>query len=366
MEENSGQFLIDLKATIRQLGRFLLTSAEDAFLKLVQFGVCQKAEAMVIISTPSGFLVHFLGASENIPARQFLSDMQEVITGETRDRRLPLFQAVNYLVHQGAEVALTFVQGGQVVDTARSANFPQQIAKYPPDARYTQALSLEIYARTFIELDAHAMKQRLAYCDMPVSWKGKQLNGDREAAGCWPAYKTLREEYKSEGQRRSLEISVEVKQLSEADRQGSAEVVPVQWGVSLDPIAFKAGAAGIRLIVPANAVETQLGAFKMKPCNAWSEREGVVVAAAKSVSQAVYGKARGSSGPRFRRAWSSAKLSAIKFFVLMLVFDGLVAFPKEAHLPKQMLQITGELQPYLLYLLAAQIIWLMWQLLIAS
>ncbi|MBS2038726.1 hypothetical protein JST97_27340 [bacterium] len=367
MDESSGRFPIDLKAAVRKLGRFLLPAAEDAFLKLVQFGVSHKAESMVINSTPSGFLVHYLGMSEDRPASQMLAQLQEVLTGELQDRRLPLLMAVNYFIHHGAEVALTVIQGGKVVDSASSADFPSQIAKFPPDARCPEALSLEIYARTFIELDAHAMKQRLAYCDMPVSWKGKQLNGDREAAGCWNAYgQTLRHEYKSDGQRRSLEINVEVKQLSESERQGFTEVIPVQWGVSLDPTPFSAGSSGIRLIVPANGVETQLGAFKMKPCNAWSEREGAVVAAAKSVSQAVYGKGRGPSGPRFKRRLSLAQVSSVKFFVLMLVFDGLVAYPKQAHLPAQMLHVAAQLQPYLPYLIAAQILWIMWQLLIAG
>jgi hypothetical protein len=370
--ESSGRFEIDLKAAVRKLGRFLLPSPDDAFLKLVQFGVSQKAEAMTINSTPSGFLVHFLGLSEATPASQMLSQMPEVLAGEVRDRRQPLFQAVNYFLHHGGEVALTVVQGGQIVDTARSANFPSQIAKFPSDGRFAEAVSLEIYARTFIELDAHALKQRLAYCSMPVSWKGKQLNGDREAAGAWTAYgQTVRQEYYSDGHRRTLEINAEVKGLTESERQGSAEVVPVQWGVSLDSIPFQAGAPGIRLIVPADEVETQLGAFKMKPCSAWTDREAVVANVVKSVSNAVHGKARSlRTGHRLNRRLNGAQKSSVKFFLLMLAADMLIIYPKLAesrnHQSNELTHMLNELQPYLPYLITAQIIWLMWQVLIAN
>ncbi|MFN8606048.1 MAG: hypothetical protein U0931_00860 [Vulcanimicrobiota bacterium] len=369
MGDGSKRFQVDLKSTVLKLGRFQLPGAEDAFLKLVQFGVSQKAESMVIQSTPSGFLVHFLGLSEETPMRLMFEQMPEILAGEVRDRRQPLFLAVNYLVHHGAEVALTVIRAGQVADSSSSANFPQQIAKYPPENRYSEALSLEIYARTFIELDAHALKQRLAYCDMPVSWKGRRLDGDRQAAGCWPPYgQGVRQEYKSDGQRRALEIKVEVNKVSEAERQGTAEVIPVQWGVSLDPWPCPAGSPGIRLIVPANGVETQLGAFKMKPCKAWSERESVVDGVARSISQAVYGKARRSSGPRFSPRLSPAKVSSLKFFILLLALDGLLAYPKlllGKNLPHQLAEIGIQLQPYLPYMIAAQIIWIMWQLLIA-
>lgn len=370
MDDSSGRFQIDLKAAVRQLGRFLLPNAEDAFLKLVQFGVSQKAEAMVINSTPSGFLVHFLGLSEATPASQMLSQMPEVLAGEIRDRRLPLLAAVNYFIHHGAEVALTMVQGGQIVDSARSANFPSQMARFPSDGRFAEAVSLEIYARTFIELDAHALKQRLVYCTMPVNWKGKQLNGDRQAAGAWgPHGKTLHKEYKSDGQRRSLEINAEVRNLTDSDREGSAEVVPVQWGVSLDPIAFAGGAPGLRLIVPADEVETQQGAFKMKPCMAWTDREGVVASAVKSFSSAVQGKAgKQSTGPRFSRRLSLAQKSSLKFFLLMLAADALIAYPKlvQSANNKELARILHVLQPYLPYLIAAQILWIMWQILIAG
>lgn len=69
--------------------------------------------------------------------------------------------------------------------------------------------------------------------------------------------------------KRAVLIQVEV----DKERQRQAEVIPIQWGVALDPVPYTAGASGIRLIGPANQVETQQGAFKMKPCPAWAERD---------------------------------------------------------------------------------------------
>jgi len=364
--DSSGRFQIDLKAAVRKLGRFLLPGCDDAFLKLIQFGVSQQSEAILIHPTATGFLVHFAGLSEQTPAAEMLSQMPEALAGELHDRRLPLFMAVNYFLHHGAEVGLARIQDGQVLDSSRSANFHSQMGKFPP-----QALVLEIYTRTHLDLDAHALKQRLAYCQVPVSFKGKPLQGDREAAAAWSAYgQTVRQEYYRDGHRRQLDIEVQVKQLTESERQGSAEVVPVQWGVSLDPVPFPAGAPGIRLIVPADEVDSQLGAFKMKPCAAWSERERVVANVVQSVSDAVHGKARSlRTGHRLNRRLNGAQKSSVKFFLMMLAVDFVIANPQflegRSHRPDQFTMAVASLQPYLPYLITVQVLWVLWQVLLA-
>lgn len=367
MSKNSARFEIDLKVAVRKLGRYLVASGDDAFLKLVQFGVSQSAAAVVLVSTPSGYCIHFLGLAEEVPAAQLLTPLVEVLTGEVADRRLPLFQGLNFFLNRGAELAITCIQGGHVLDSASSADFTQQISKFPPDAHYADALSVEVYARSHgsIEFDAHCLKQRLAYCTTPVSWNRNQLNGDREAAGCWPSYgQPIRQEFPG-GQ---LEVAVEVKQLSESEHHGHTEVLPLQWGVTLDPVEFSSGAPGIRLIVPANEVQTQVGAFKLKPCPAWSEREAVVGKMVNSITQAVRGKSgkvRKKGPDRPHRGPKRGSFSALFLFV---AFDLLIMYHRM--IPQLMTSTRGDprgafldsLQPYLGYFVLAQILWLAWQL----
>lgn len=359
--ETTGRFDIDLKAAVRQLGRYLLPSADDAFLKLVQFGISRSAQSIVLVSTPTGFLVHFLGVSEEAPAAQMLSSMVEVISGEVKDSRLPLFSGLNFFLHHGVELAVTVVRGGQVVDAARSADFPQQIAKYPPDVRFLEALSLELFARTVLEFDQHSLRQRLAYCPIPVSWKGKQLNGDRQAAGCWPSHgQPIQQQYSSNGKKRAVLIQVEI----DSERQRQAEVIPIQWGVALDPVPYSAGAPGIRLIVPANEVETQLGAFKLKPCPAWAERDPVVVQVLESVADSVYGKGRNSrksSGPH--RELGPKQKYALKSLITFVLFDLLVMVHNT--LPASPLDKPLDvLASYLPHMVAAQVVWIFYQVVI--
>lgn len=359
--ESSGRFEIDLKATVRQLGRFLLPSADDAFLKLVQFGISQSAQSIVLVSTPTGFLIHFLGVSEETPAALILSNMPEILSGEVKDGRRSLFAGLNYFVHHGVEVAMTVVQGGQIVDSARSADFPQQISKFPPDPRFLEALSLELFARTVIEFEVHSLRQRLAYCPIPVTWKGKNLSGDRQAAGCWPVHgQPIQAQYSSNGKKRGVLIQVEVDQ----ERQRGAEVIPVQWGVALDPVPYSAGAPGIRLIVPANEVETQQGAFKMKPCPAWAERDGVVTKTLESVADSLYGKGRNDrKGYKPRRQLGAKQAYALRSLIVFGIFDLVVMVHNTlpaSRLDKPMDVLAG----YLPHMVAAQILWIFYQLLL--
>lgn len=359
--ETPGRFEIDLKATVRQLGRFLLPSADDAFLKLVQFGISQSAQSIVLVSTPTGFLIHFLGLSEEMPAASMLSNMPEVLSGEVKDPRRSLFAGLNYFVHHGVEVALTVVRDGQVTDSARSAEFPQQIAKFPPDPSFLETLSLELFARTVIEFEAHSMRQRLAYCPVPVTWKGRQLSGDRQAGACWPAHgQPIQAQYSSNGKKRGVLIQVEV----DSERQRQAEVIPLQWGVALDPVPYSAGAPGIRLIVPANEVETQQGAFKMKPCPAWAERDGVVTQTLESVADSLYGKGRNvRQGYKPRREMGAKQAYALRSLVVFALFDLVVMVHNTlpaSRLDKPMDVLAG----YLPHMVAAQILWILYQLLI--
>ncbi len=359
--ESSARFQIDLKAAVRQLGRYLVSGADDAFLKLVQFGVSQSAQSIVLVSTPTGFLIHFLGVSQETPAAAMLSPMVEVLGGEVKDPRHPLFSGLNYFLHHGVELAMTMVRGGQVVDSARSADFPQQIAKYPPDSSFLEALSLELFARTVIEFDQHSLRQRLAYCPIPVSWKGKQLSGDRQAAGSWPGHgQPIQQQYTSNGKKRAVLIQVEV----DKERQRQAEVIPIQWGVALDPVPYTAGASGIRLIVPANEVETQQGAFKMKPCPAWAERDPVVVKVLESVADDLYGKGRNvrkSMVPR--RELGPKRQYALRTAIVFGLFDLVVMVHKT--LPASPLDKPLDLlSSYLPHMVAAQILWIFYQALV--
>ncbi|MBX3169105.1 MAG: hypothetical protein KF760_16985 [Candidatus Eremiobacteraeota bacterium] len=359
--ESSGRFQIDLKAAVRQLGRYLLPNADDAFLKLVQYGLSQSAQGIALLPTPTGFMIHFLGVSEETPADQMLSQMPEILSGEVKDDRRPLFAGLNYFLHHGVEVALTVVHGGKVVDSARSGDFPQQIARYPPDARFLEALSLELFARTVIEFEEHSMRQRLAYCPIAVTWKGKQLSGDRQAGGCWPAHgQPIQAQYSSNGKKRAVLIQVEV----DSERQRQAEVIPLQWGVALDPVPYSAGAAGIRLIVPANEVETQLGAFKMKPCPAWAERDGVVTQTLETVADSLYGKGRNArKGYKPRRQLGPKQAYALRSLIVFALFDLLVMVHDTlpaSRLDKPLDVLAG----YLPHMVAAQILWILYQLLI--
>jgi len=362
----SSRFEIDLKAAVRKLGRYLLASSDDAFLKLVQFGVSQSAAAVVLVSTPTGYCIHFLGLAEEVPAAQLLSPFCEVVTGEVPDRRLPLFQGLNFFLNRGAEVAVTCIQGGHVIDSACSADFTQQISKFPPDVHYADALTFEIYAKShgLIEFDAHSLKQRLAYCTTPVSWNRKALNGEREAAGCWPAYGQPILQAFPGGQ---LEVAVEVKQLSESEQHGHTEVLPLQWGVTLDPVEFAAGAPGIRLIVPASEVHTQVGAFKLKPSPAWSEREPAVHKIVDSVTRAVRAKAGKPRKKTLDQPLRDPKRRSFSAVFLFVAFDVLVMYHRM--IPQLMTSAKGDargafldsLQPYIYYFVLAQILWLAWQ-----
>ncbi|MBN9415949.1 MAG: hypothetical protein J0I12_10960 [Candidatus Eremiobacteraeota bacterium] len=352
--DNSGRFQIDLKAAVRQLGRYLLPSADDAFLKLVQFGMSNSAQSIAMVNTPTGFILHFLGVSQETPAELMLS-------GLTEEPARPLHLGLLYFLHHGVEVAVTLVQGGQVVDSARSADFPQQIGKFPPDIRFHEALSLELFARTVIEFEEHTLRQRLAYCPIPVTWKSKPLSGDRQAGNCWPAHgQPIQQQYSSNGKKRALLIQVEV----DNERQRKAEVIPVQWGVSLDPVPYAAGDSGIRLIVPANEVQTQLGAFKMKPCPAWAELEGPITKTLESVADNLYGKGRNARHDyRPRRELSTKQAYALRSFVMFAVFDLIVMVHNT--LPASPLDKPLDmLANYLPHMIAAQILWIFYQVMI--
>jgi len=190
------------------------------------------------------------------------------------------------------------------------------------------------------------------------------LHGDREAAGCWPAYgQPTRHEFASGG----LAVVVEVKALSESEQHGHTEVIPLQWGVTLDPVEFAAGAPGIRLIVPADEVHTQVGAFKLKPCPAWSEREAAVGKIVDSVTQAVRAKSGKARKKQLERPPRAAKRRSLSALFLFGAFDVLVMYHRM--IPQLMTSAKGDargafldsLQPYIYYFVLAQILWLAWQ-----
>lgn len=349
--DSAGRFQTDLKAAVRQMGRYLLPSADDAFLKLVQFGLSQSAQSIVMVNTPTGFLLHFLGQSEEAPVETMLSRFVE-------EPNRPLHAGLLYFLHHGVEIAITVVQGGQLVDSARSADFPQQLSKFPPDPRFHEAVSLELFARTVLEFEEHTLRQRLVYCPIPVTWKGKQLSGDPKAGNCWPSHgKPIQQQFSSNGKKRAVLIQVEV----DPERQRQAEVIPVQFGVALDPVPYSAGAAGIRLVVPADEVQLQQGAFKMKPCPAWAEREIAITRTLESVADSLYGKGRNArSTYQPRRQLGPKQAYALRSLVVFALFDMLVM----AHdtLPASRLDKPLDmLAEYLPHMVAAQILWILYQ-----
>ena len=287
--DSSGRFGLDIKPALCKLGKFLLATPAQAVLKMLQYGIAQKAEAVSILPTSGGYCLYFLGLNEAQPPEEMLSHLLEVLTGEVEDDHRDLLVGLAYFLMHGGDVRIARWQAGHLVDIA-STQVDGSAAMQGPHSKFPDVLCVEIRFPT--ALDEAELRRRLTFCPAPI-WLGKhKLNQDKAHLGTASYTHSADLGYTLKGDRHTVQVTALVRDLSEPQEgEFPVEVVLLKHGVALEPIVLTARVPGIRLFVPADDVQTTLGSLQVQTCPAWEARLAALAELLDSVSNQVRLKA---------------------------------------------------------------------------
>jgi hypothetical protein len=321
--DSAGAFAIDVKAAVRKLGQYLLADADQALLKLVQFGVARQCAALTVVTTPQGYCLHFLGLHEPQSAAQLLAALGEVTKGQD------LVTGLQFFLAREADVLVAHWKAGALVDAATTETDGASTIDGHPDARFPDTLSLELRFPPKADLVFHPseLKRHLAACPMLVSLDKHKLNQVVPNNAGFESFTQLVFDPPLLEDRPTFSVQAYVEELTEP-RPGPfmAEVIPVKRGVALAALYLPAAAPGIRLFVEANEVETVLNTLELQPGPAWLAREKPLRILVHSLSEKIHTTAlRANRQPSAFWTWLRRGLlvGVMALVIWVLLYGGL-------------------------------------------